>query len=69
MVEMQIKKDNDAYGEITGEEWMKSHNSPHATEKVNMLKGNLGGNPDIGKYPLGVAMFDSYKYTFPCKNN
>ena len=54
---------------MTGEESMNSHNSPHATEKVNMLKGNLGGNPDIGKYPLGVAVFDSYKYTFPCKNN
>ena len=23
----------DAYGEMTGEEWMNSHNSSHATEK------------------------------------
>ena len=36
----------DAYGEMTGEEWMNSHNSPHATEKVKN---------QLGKYLAGVA--------------
>ena len=37
-------------------------------QRIQMLKGNLEVNPSIGKYTLGIAMFDSYKYTFPCKD-